>query len=194
MSLAVELVDAPVELVDADAILLPVDGQICRLGGAVAGALRRALQPDERVEEMDYVEAELARMRPLAHPHARAIDGVARWPRILVSAAYPHNVDGAVFAPEDCARMIRSAIPRALELAEQLEIHSVAATLIGTAYRLSADLAVRAFVDGLASASKRRVLVRWSLPDASHRQLADAACRRLDLAVMSGNGQQSRSP
>ena len=179
----VDLVADPVELVDAGAILLPVDGQICRLGGAVSGAIRRALHADERADEMDYLEDELARMRPLPHPEARAIDGVARWPKIVVSAAYPHNVDGAVFSPEDCARMIRSAIPAAMTLAEQLGIESIAATLIGTAYRMSADLAVRAFVDGLAAASKRQLLVRWSLPDASHRQLADAACRRLGIPL-----------
>jgi hypothetical protein len=51
----IDIVEDPVELVDADALLLPVDGQICRLGGA--------------------------------HPQARAIDGVARWGTIVVSAA-----------------------------------------------------------------------------------------------------------
>jgi len=177
----VDLVADPVELVDADAILLPVDGQICRLGGAVASAIRMALAPAERADEMDYLEDELARMRPLPHPEARVIDGVARWSKIVVSAAYPHNVDGALFSPDDCARMIRSAIPAALALADELQIGSVAATLIGTAYRMPVDLAVRAFVDGLAAASKRRVLLRWSLPDESHRQLAEVACRRLGL-------------
>jgi O-acetyl-ADP-ribose deacetylase (regulator of RNase III) len=181
--LEIEIVEAPVELVDADAILLPVDGQICRLGGAVAGAIRRALQPDDVVDEMDFIEDELTRIRPLSHPHARVIEGVARWPKILVSAAYPHNVDGAVFSPDDCAQMIRRAIPTAIALAEDLQINSIAATLIGTAYRMSADLAVRAFVDGLASASKRRVLLRWSLPDASHRQIAEVASKRLSLPI-----------
>ncbi|HEV7556104.1 MAG TPA: hypothetical protein VGO00_11640 [Kofleriaceae bacterium] len=183
MGLEVDIVADPVELVDADAILLPVDGQICRLGGAVAGALRRALAPDERVDEMDYVEGELARLRPLPHPEARAIDGVARWPKIVVSAAYPHNVDGRVFSPDDCAGMIRSAIPVAIALVDELAISSIAATLIGTAYRMSAELAVRAFVDGLASAAKHRVLLRWSLPDAGHRQLAETACNRLGIVL-----------
>lgn len=76
--LALEIVDDRIELVEADAILLPVDGQVCRLGGAVANALRLALPPEERADEMEYVEDELSRMRPLPHPQARAIDGVAR--------------------------------------------------------------------------------------------------------------------
>jgi hypothetical protein len=172
-----------VEFVDADAILLPVDGQICRLGGAVASGLRLALRADERADEMDYLEDELTRLRPLPHPQARAIDGVARWGKILVVAAYPHNVNGVVYAPEDCAGMVRRAIPAAIALAEELQLTSIAATLIGTAYRMSAALAVRAFVEGLASAAKRRVLIRWSLPDPGHRQLADAACKRFGLTL-----------
>src|SRR3954466_14927277 len=78
MALEVEIIDCRVELVDAAAILLPVDGKICRLGGAVAGGLRAALAPDERADEIDYVEHELSQIRPLAHPQAKAIDGVAR--------------------------------------------------------------------------------------------------------------------
>jgi hypothetical protein len=181
MALEVEIVDARVELVDATAILLPVDGKICRLGGAVAGGLRAALAPDERIDEIDYVEHELARMRPLAHPQAKAIDGIARWSKIIVSAAYPHDVDGAVFSPDDCARMLRNALPVALALVDELALPTLAATLIGTAYRMPAGLAVRAFADGLAVAKHRAVRVRWSLPDAAHRHLAAAACCRLGL-------------
>lgn len=48
MGLEVEIVDDRVEFIDAAAILLPVDGQICRLGGAVASGLRSALLPEER--------------------------------------------------------------------------------------------------------------------------------------------------
>jgi hypothetical protein len=181
MALEVELVDDRVELVDAAAILLPVDGQICRLGGAVASGLRTALAPDERADEIDYIEHELARLRPLAHPHAKAIGGVARWSTIIVSAAYPHDVDGARFSPDDCARMVRGALPVVLALADELALPTLAATLIGTAYRMPADLAVRAFVDGLTVAKGRAVRVRWSLPDADHRRLAEVACRRLGL-------------
>lgn len=183
MTLEVEIISSRVEHVEAAAILLPVDGQICRLGGAVANGLRAALAPDERADEIDYLEHELSRMRPLAHPQAKAIDGVARWSTIIVSAAYPHDVGGITFSPEDCARMIRSAIPVALSLVDELALPTLAATLIGTAYRMPADLAVRAFVDGLAVAAHRAVRVRWSIPDAEHRVLADAACRRLGLRV-----------
>lgn len=181
--LEVELVEARVELVTADAILLPVDGQLCRLGGAVASALRVALPPEDRADEMEYVEDQLARLRPLPHPRASALDGVARWRTILVSAAYPHDVDGRTFAPEDCARMIRGALPEAIALAEDLELGSIAATLIGTRYRMPVDLAIRAFVDGLAAASKRRVSIRWSLPDPGQRDLARTACLRVGAIV-----------
>jgi len=58
---------------------------------------------------------------------------------------------------------------------------TVAATLIGTAYRMSAELAVRAFVDGLRAAAAHQVIVRWSLPDATHRQLAAATAARVGI-------------
>jgi hypothetical protein len=180
--LQVDLVEQRLELVHADALLLPVDGQICRLGGAAAGALRKALPPDERVDEMDYLEAELARLKPLVHPNARAIDGVAIWRMIVVAAAYPHNVDGAVYSAEDCARMIRVALPHALAVAVDHGLSSIAATPIGTAYRMSMDQAIRAFVDGLGSAAKLPIRIHWSLPDPAIRQLAAAACTRLGLA------------
>jgi len=175
----ITIFETRIELVDADAVLLPVDGQLCRLGGAVASALRAAVPPDEREAELEYVEHELARMRPLPHPQARAIDGVARWTKIIVSAAYPHDVDGATFPPDACARMLRAAIPEAIALVAELGFRSLAATLIGAAYRMPADLAVRAFVDGVAVAAAHEVEVRWSLPDAIHRQLAATACERL---------------
>lgn len=175
------LVAERVELIDADALLVPVDGAICRLGGAAASALRAALDPSERDDELEYIEHELARMRPLAHPDARVIEGVARWSKLVISAAYPHNVNDASFSPQDCARMIRAALPVALATAAEAGVRSVAATVIGTAYRMPADLAVRAFLDGLA-AGPPDVAVRWSLPDASHHALALEAARRLGLA------------
>lgn len=183
MGLEVSIIADRVEFVDADAILLPVDGQICRLGGAVASGLRLALSPEERADEMDYIENELVRLRPLAHPRAQEIDGVARWSKIIVSAAYPHNVDGALVTPNDCARMVRSAVPMAIALAAQLQIPSLAATLIGTAYRMPPDLAIRAFVDGIAAASKHSIHLRWSLPQLTYRQIARTECERLGIRI-----------
>lgn len=130
MKLQLELVEAPAELVDATALLVPVDGQRCRLGGAAGSALRLALPADQRADELEYVEDELVRLRPIPHPQARLVDGVARWSKLLVTAAYPHNVDGVIYAPDDCARMIRNAILAALALADTHELTSVAATLI----------------------------------------------------------------
>lgn len=175
-----EIHEARVESLEADALLLPVDGQLYRLGGASTSALRAALPADERADELEYVEEALARLKPLPHPTATVIDGVARWSSLLVSAAYPHNADGVVYSPHDCARMVRNALPVALALAHEHSIASIAATLIGTQYRMFVDLAVRAFVDGVAAA-RGSVIVRWSIPDAGHRDLALAAARRVGL-------------
>jgi len=160
------------EQIEADALLVPVDGQLCRLGGAAAAALRAALAPDERAEELEYVEDQLARMRPLAHPRARVIDGVARWTKLVVSAAYPHSVDDAIVTPDQCATMVRRALPEALALAEAEHLGSIAAALIGTAYRMPPELAIRAFFDGIATA-RRQLIIKWSLPDPTHRALAE---------------------
>jgi hypothetical protein len=129
---------------------------------------------------MEYVEEELARLRPLRHPSAAVVDGVARWSKLIVSAAYPHDVDGVVHAPQDCARMIRQALPVAIALAHEHAIPVVAATLIGTAYRMPVDLAARAFVDGLA-ATRTPVIVRWSIPEPAYREVALGAARRVGL-------------
>ena len=177
-SIQLEILDARVEHVDADGLLVPVDGQLCKLGGAAAAALRTALPEDERADEMQYIEDELTRLRPLRHPDAVAIDGVARWSKLVISAAYPHNVDGAVFSANDCARMIRAALPVACDIAARAGVQALGATLIGTAYRMPADLAIRAFVDGLAAASAT-LTVCWSLPDATHRDLAIGAWQRV---------------
>jgi hypothetical protein len=55
MKLQLELMQTGVELVDATALQVPVGGQLCRLGGAVAVALRWALPADERADELAYV-------------------------------------------------------------------------------------------------------------------------------------------
>jgi len=119
-------------------------------------------------------------MRPLAHPEARVIEGVARWSKLVISAAYPHDVNDATFSPHDCARMIRAALPIALAEAAGAGVVSVAATVIGTAYRMPADLAIRAFLDGVAAADAGTALY-WSLPDSAHHSLALEAARRLGL-------------
>lgn len=182
MALTLEISDARVEHIAADALLVPVGGQLCRLGGATASAMRAALPADERADEMQYVEDELLRLRPLPHPQARAIDGVARWSTLIISAAYPHNVDGAAFSGDDCARMLRAALPRAIAIAAEHGVTTLAATLIGTQYRMTAEHAIRAFVDGIAGA-RTALRLCWALPESAHRELAAAAARRVGLAL-----------
>ena len=108
------------------------------------------------------------------------IDGVARWSKLVISAAYPHNVNDASFSPQDCARMIRAALPVAFVAAAGAGVTSIAATVIGTAYRMPADLAIRAFLDGVA-ASATPIALRRSLPDLAHHALAVDAANRLGL-------------
>jgi hypothetical protein len=175
------MVAASVETIPADALLVPVDGALCRLGGAPATALRAALPPDERDDELTYVSEALARLRPLADTDARAIDGVARWSHLIVSAAYPHNRDGHLYSPAECATLLRRAIPRALAAAEGAHVGTLAMTVIGTAYRMPGDIAVRAQLDGVAAARDRSLRVVWAFRDEALLAIARAAAQRLGL-------------
>jgi hypothetical protein len=181
-----ELKVADVQDVSADALLVPVDGALCRLGGAAASAVRAALPADERDEEMEYVSEMLARLRPIANGEARAIEGVARWSWLVVAAAYPHNVDGRTFDAADCASMLRSALPSALRAAEHVGASALAMTVIGTAYRMPGDVAVRAQIDGLA-ASTAGVRVVWAFRDPALIGVARAAAVRTGLRLVSGD-------
>jgi len=181
--LRLTLAHADAQALDAQALLVPVDGAICRLGGAAAAALRAALAPEERDDELEYVTDQLERMPPLVDGDACVIDGVARWSHLVVSAAYPHDVNDRHFTPDDCATRLRVALPRAFEVAAAAGIASLAMTVIGTAYRLPGDLAVRAQVDALAAAARVDLHVRWAFREPSLLEEARTAAARLGLAL-----------
>lgn len=162
---------------------MPVDGAICRLGGAAAIALRAALDPEERDDELEYVSDQLERMRPLADGDVRVIDGVARWSHLVISAAYPHDVNDRHFTPEVCAARLRIALPRAFEAAAAAGVRSLAMTVIGTAYRIPGELAVRAQADAIAAASRVDVHVMWAFREEPLLAIARAAVARLGLTV-----------
>lgn len=182
LRLTLALADA--QALDAQALLVPVDGAICRLGGAAAAALRAALAPEERDDELEYVTDQLERMRPLVDGEARVIDGVARWSHLVVSAAYPHDVNDRHFTPDDCAARLRVALPRAFEVAAVAAgIDSLVMSVIGTAYRIPGDLAVRAQADALAAAARVDLHVRWAFREPSLLAEARTAAARLGLTL-----------
>jgi hypothetical protein len=180
-----EIIVSDVQAVAADALLVPVDGALCRLGGAAASAIRASLPSEERAEELEYVEEMLARLRPLPTGGARAIEGVGRWEWLVVSAAYPHNVDGRLFSPMECAAILRSALPAAVTAAAEARVKSLAMTVIGTAYRMPGDVAVRAQVDGFAAAPNVDIRITWAFRDAALVEVARAAAARVGLAARS---------
>jgi O-acetyl-ADP-ribose deacetylase (regulator of RNase III) len=179
LTLTLALADS--QTLDAQALLVPVDGAICRLGGAAASALRAALDAGERDDELEYVGDQLERMRPLADGEARVIDGVGRWSHLVVSAAYPHDVNDVIFTSDACAARLRVALPRAFEAAAAAGVRSLAMTVIGTAYRIPGDLAVRAQADAIAAAARVDLHVLWAFREASLLEVARAAVARLGL-------------
>jgi O-acetyl-ADP-ribose deacetylase (regulator of RNase III) len=120
-------------------------------------------------------------MRPLADGEARVIDGVARWSHLVISAAYPHDVNDQHFSPEACAARLRVALPRAFEAAATAGVRSLAMTVIGTAYRIPGDLAVRAQADAIAAAARIDLNVLWAFREAPLLEVARAAAARLGL-------------
>jgi hypothetical protein len=120
-------------------------------------------------------------MRPLASGAARAIEGVARWRWLVVCATYPHDVDGRTYDAAACAAMLRAAMPAAAVAAAQAGARTLAMTVVGTAYRMPGDLAVRAQVDGLASAAVTGLRVVWAFRDAKLVDIARAAAARVGL-------------
>ena len=163
--LDLELVRRDVQDVDADALLVPVDGALCRLGGAAGAALRAALPTEERADELEFVGDALERLRPLPDGEARVIDGVARWRWLVVSAAYPHSKDGRIYTALECAQHLRGATARALATAVGSDVGAIAMTVIGTAYRIPGELAIRAQLDGLAAGRQLGIRVRWAFRD-----------------------------
>jgi O-acetyl-ADP-ribose deacetylase (regulator of RNase III) len=179
----VELLDAKLQDVEAEALLHPVDGLACVLGGAATQAIRAALPPDERMDELEDLEVRMKELKPLSDGDARVIEGVARWNWIVVSAAYPHNAGDRIFTPEDCAARVRTALANAFQMAGDHQIKSIAVPLIGTQYRMPVATAVNAFADGLASARDCGIRVLWCAPDVEALALATAACARLGLTA-----------
>lgn len=101
----------------------------------------------------------------------------------MISAAYPHDVNDRHFTPDDCAARLRVALPRAFETAAAAGVRSLTMTVIGTAYRIPGDLAVRAQADALAAAARIDLRVLWAFREAPLVDAARAAIARLGLAA-----------
>ena len=51
------------------------------------------------------------------------------------------------------------------------------------AYRMPPDLAIRAFVDGIAAASKHPIHLRCRFPEPTYREVARTECERLGIRI-----------
>ncbi len=197
-----ELTDRPAQDIDADTLLFPVDGRRPAPGGGVIRAIRASLSADDAEsmrDELDFLDEELAALR-LPDGGAAMLTGVGRWDQLLVSAAYPHNVNGALFEPPQYMDLIRRALPHALEFAESdptltvggrptdqpATIRRVTMTLIGTAYRVSMEQSVRAIGDALIAAHRagRSQHVIWSLPVEGALDAATSLMATADISTV----------
>jgi hypothetical protein len=179
----ITLLQEDINGVSADGLVLPVDGQICVIGGtAAARALKasfaaEAEDEEEQFELYGYAEEDVLRLRPLAHGQCRIIEGNDRWPHLVVVAAFYHNVDGVVFSAGQACTLLTNAVHSVVRASAGRGIDTIAMTLMGTTYRVSARESIAAMSEGLAASRRENIEVKWCiLRDQDYRY----AAKRID--------------
>lgn len=84
--------------------------------------------------------------------------------------------------PEVCAARLRHALPNAFEVAARSGIRTLGLTVIGTAYRMPGELAVRAQMDAIARAPAELHIV-WAFRESALLEVARAAAARVGIVV-----------
>ncbi|WP_319587879.1 hypothetical protein [uncultured Desulfobulbus sp.] len=165
----ITLLQKDIARVDADGLVLPVDGQVCAIGGtAAAKALKTSSTHEvESVEEQGElyvaVEEEIARIKPLRHGYAKVIEGNETWGHLVVAAAFYHHVNDTVFSPQQASALLTSAVRNTAEESVKNGLQSIAMTLMGNTYRLSARESIMAIMKGLASTQAEFIEVKWCI-------------------------------
>ena len=176
MRVKITLLQEDINNVSADGLVLPVDGQICVIGGTAAARAFKAsfAEEAEDAEEQQelylYAEEDVQRLQPLPHGKCRIIQGNDRWPNLVVAAAFYHNVNDVVFTSGQACSLLTNAIRNAVCASAAHGIDSIALTLMGTTYRVSARESIAAMIAGLAAARRERIEVkRCILRDEDYR-------------------------
>ena len=181
------LLQQDIKEVSADGLILPCDGNICVIGGtAAAKALKASFanEAEDNEEQIEFyvgIEDDVKRLRPLPHGTARIIDGNETWPWLVVIAVLPHHVNDVIFTPAQFSTILKTGIANGINGSLNRELKSVALTLIGTTYRITADQSIKAIAEGLSAARRGNIEVNWCILDNRHFELAKRTCRYLNL-------------
>ncbi len=120
-----------------DGLVVPVDGQICILGGTVAAkALKASLPEDDRDDLWDYLERDVKKLCPMAHGGARVIPGDGKWEWLVVVAAVPHHSNDVIFSKEQFASILKKSVLNGIKASLANDLKSIAMTVIADSYRL----------------------------------------------------------
>jgi hypothetical protein len=167
--LKITLLQENISHVVADGLVLPVDGQICAIGGtAAANALKASFVKetdsiDEQMELYSYIEADIARLRPIQHGHSVIMEGNETWRRLVIVAAFYHNVNDTIFSPQQSADLISLAIQNGVKESVKQHIKTITMTLMGTSYRVSSRESILAISKGLSAVKGEEIEVKWCI-------------------------------
>jgi O-acetyl-ADP-ribose deacetylase (regulator of RNase III) len=155
--------------IQADGLILPVDGQICAIGGtAAAKTLKSSFYKEtedleEQVELYTYLEEDVFRLKPLRHGSAAVIDGNDTWAYLVVIAAFYHNVDDVVFSSNQACELLSRAIQNGVREAVRHNLQSIAMTLMGTTYRVTPQQSILALTKGMAVVRRENIEIKWCI-------------------------------
>lgn len=166
----------------ADGLFVPIDGQICILGGTVAAkALKASLPEDERQDLWEYLERDVKSLRPMRHGEARVIPGDGGWEWLVVVAAVPHHADDVIFSKAQFAGILKASIANGIRASVAAGLGSIAMTVIADSYRLPSEAAIRSMVEAMHECRREEIAVEWHILDQEKFDAAVKAADQLSL-------------
>lgn len=165
-SMEIHLFHGDIGKVRAEGLVCPVDGAICVLGGpAAAKMLKESFDPEERDELFGYLEEDVKKLCPIPHGEARVIPGEGNWDWLIVVAAIPHHVNDEIISQSSLAQILERSISNGIRSSVQAVITSLAMTVIGSSYRLPAEICVQSAVAAIHRNRKENQKMIWCFLD-----------------------------
>lgn len=179
----ITLLQEDINNVSAVGLVLPVDGLIgCDIGGTVAfNALKASYSKEaesleEQMELLSYIEGGIKKIRPLTDGHSRVFIGNETWKSLVVIAGYYHNARDRIYTPQESADLLTQAIQSGVRESVKHNLQSIAMTLMGTTYRVTAGESIFALAKGLAAVKNERIEVKWCILGDEDFQSANRLC------------------
>jgi hypothetical protein len=173
------LIDGPLDQLAADAVLALVDGGTCVLDLPTREALLGGHPSTERDDDLMRLAQRTQALAPIDSGRTGVVHGLAPWPYVVVAAM--QSADGPGRSPSENARNLLGAVTAAVQAAHARALKSIAVSLAGVELGMPLEMATYTFVAALRTVGRTAVIVRLSVPTATHRKLAESACRRFGV-------------